>query len=129
MAGTFENLSIDKLDLDKDNPRIRKFLEQHTGTPSFDQMLLALGAGSSDPEGGSTVTFQSLKQSIRAQGGVINPIIVERQPSGRYRVVEGNTRVAIYRSFAADNIKGAWDTIPAIIHDQLGNYQADAIRL
>lgn len=124
-----ENLSIDELDLDVENPRIRKFLEQYGGSPNLDQMLLALGAGSSDPEGGSTVTFQSLKASIRAQGGVINPVIVERRPSGRYRVVEGNTRVAIYRSFAADNIEGAWDTIPAIIHDQLENYQADAIRL
>ncbi len=129
MAGTFENLSIDKLDLDKDNPRIRKFLEQHTGTPSFDQMLLALGAHSSDAEGGSTVTFQSLKESIRAQGGVINPIIVERQPKGRYKIVEGNTRVAIFMSFKAEKIKGSWDAIPAIVHDKLPGYEADAIRL
>lgn len=124
-----ESLPIGKLDLDVENPRIRKFLEQYGGSPNFEQMLLALGAGSSDPEGGSTVTFQSLKESIRAQGGVINPIIVETKPDGRYRVVEGNTRVAIYRSFAADNIKGSWDAIPAIVHDQLGEHQADAIRL
>lgn len=84
-----ENLSIDDLDLDVENPRIRKFIEQYGAIPNFDQMLLALGAGSSDPESGSTVTFQSLKESIRAQGGVINPIFVERKPDGRYRVVEG----------------------------------------
>jgi hypothetical protein len=124
-----ENLSIDDLDLDVENPRIRKFIEQYGTTPNFDQMLLALGAGSSDPESGSTVTFQSLKESIRAQGGVINPIFVERKPGGRYRVVEGNTRVAIYRSFVADSIKGAWNTIPAFIYDQLTGHQADAIRL
>lgn len=51
-----ENLSINDLDLDVENPRIRKFLEQYGSTPNFDQMLLALGAGSSDPESGSTVT-------------------------------------------------------------------------
>lgn len=124
-----ENLSIDDLDLDVENPRIRKFIEQYGTTPNFDQMLLALGAGSSDPESGSTVTFQSLKESIRAQGGVINPIFVDRKPNGRYRVVEGNTRVAIFRSFLADSVRGAWDTIPAIIHDQLTGHQADAIRL
>lgn len=126
---TVENLPIDELDLDAENPRIRKFMEQYGGTPSFDHMLLALGAHSSDPESGSTVTFQSLKESIRAQGGVINPIIVERQPNGRYRVVEGNTRVAIFMSFRAEKIKGSWDAIPAIIHEKLPGYQADAIRL
>jgi hypothetical protein len=79
-----ESLPIDLLDLDKENPRIRKFIEQYGDNPSFDHMLLALGAHSSDPESGSTVTFQSLKESIRAEGGVINPIIVERQPNGRW---------------------------------------------
>ncbi len=126
---TVESLPVDQLDLDKENPRIRKFLEQYGETATFDHMLLALGAHSSDPESGSTVTFQSLKESIRAQGGVINPIIVERRPGNRYRVVEGNTRVAIFMSFKAENIKGSWDTIPAIIHDTLPGYQADAIRL
>lgn len=124
-----EHLPIGKLDLDVENPRIRKFLEQYGGSPNFDQMLLALGAGSSDLESGSTVTFQSLKESIRAQGGVINPIIVERKPDSRYRVVEGNTRVAIFRSFLADKIKGSWESIPAIVHEQLPDHQADAIRL
>ncbi|MGE0356506.1 MAG: ParB/RepB/Spo0J family partition protein [Burkholderiales bacterium] len=123
------DLPIDQLDLDSENPRIRKFIEQYSGTPSFDHMLLALGAHSSDPESGSTVTFQSLKESIRAQGGVINPIIVERQPSGRYKVVEGNTRVAIYMSFRNENVAGSWDSIPAIVHDTLPDFQADAIRL
>lgn len=126
---TVRDLPIDQLDLDKENPRIRKFLEQYGDTASFDHMLLALGAHSSDPESGSTVTFQSLKESIRAQGGVIQPIIVECQPNGRYKVVEGNTRVAIFMSFKAEEIKGSWDTIPAIVHDKLSGYQADAIRL
>ena len=126
---TVESLPIEQLDLDKENPRIRKFIEQYGESPSFDHMMLALSAHSSDPEGGNTATFQSLKESIRAQGGVINPIIVERQPNQRYKVVEGNTRVAIFKSFKADKINGAWDAIPAIIHDKLPGYQADAIRL
>jgi len=64
-----ELLPIDQLDLDTENPRIRKWVEQYAEPPSFEQMLLALGAGSSDPEGGGTVTFQSLKESIRAMAG------------------------------------------------------------
>jgi hypothetical protein len=126
---TVQSLPIDDVDLDKDNPRIRKWIEHYGDEVSFEHMLLALGAGSNDPESGSTVTFQSLKESIRAQGGVINPIIVQKLPNGRYKVIEGNTRVAIYRSFREDNIQGHWDTIPAIVHDALPALQIDAIRL
>ena len=42
-----ESLPIDLLDLDTENPRIRKWIEQYGNTPTFEQMLLALGAGSS----------------------------------------------------------------------------------
>jgi len=122
-------ISIEDLDLDKENPRIRKWIEQYGDDPSFDQMLLALGAGTSDPEAGSTVTFQSLRDSIRTQGGVINPIIVKKASNGRYLVVEGNTRVAIYRKFFQDKIPGQWNAIPAIVHDGLEQTQIDAIRL
>jgi hypothetical protein len=123
------SLPIDDLELDVENPRIRKFVEYHAGPFNFATMLLALGAGSSDIESGSTTTFQSLKQSIRAQGAIINPIIVRKLPSGKYQVIEGNTRVAIYRSFREDGIKGNWNTIPAIVHESLDTLDIDAIRL
>lgn len=123
------SLPIDDLELDINNPRIRKFVEHHGGPIEFDTMLLALGAGGGDGESGSTVTFQSLKQSIRAQGGIINPIIVLKLPSGKFQVIEGNTRVAIYRSFRTDGISGNWNTIPAIVHDTLASLEVDAIRL
>jgi hypothetical protein len=104
-------------------------MEQYGENPTFDQMLLALGATSSDPEGGSGVTFQTLKESIRAQGGIINPVIVQPASSGRYRVIEGNTRVAIYRSFRDDHVPGSWDAIPALIYKNLPAEEVDAIRL
>ncbi len=98
------SLPIDDLELDVENPRIRKFVEYHEGPFNFETMLLALGAGTGDIESGSTTTFQSLKQSIRAKGGIINPIIVRKLPNGKYQVIEGNTRVVIYRSFRDDGI-------------------------
>lgn len=128
-APHYELLPIDSLDLDTGNPRIRKWIEQYGESPNFEQMLLALGAGSSDPESGSTVTFQSLKESIRAQKGIINPIIVEPTSNGRYRVIEGNTRVAIYRVFRDNGEDGEWERIPALVHKDLPSSQVDAIRL
>ena len=47
----------------------------------------------------------------------------------RMSVVEGNTRLAIYRAFLRDKIPGEWKTIPAIVHGSLAQKQVDAIRL
>ena len=59
-------------------------------------MLLALGAGAED-EGGSTAlgSYERLKHSIRASGGIIQSIIVKPFDDERFLCIEGNTRVAI----------------------------------
>lgn len=74
---------IDSLELDITNPRIRKWIEIYGSTPTAEQLYLALGAGSGDLESGATTTFSSLKQSIQTNGGIINPIIVNKLPSGK----------------------------------------------
>ena len=129
MSLTYQTLPIDDLDLDTENPRIQKWIEQYGDNPSFEQMFLALQAGSGDLETGGTGTFQSLRDSIRANGGVINPIIVQRKPGGRFKVIEGNTRVAIYREFSEEEVPGNWKSMPAMVHDELPRVQVDAIRL
>lgn len=124
-----EFVPIDQLDLDIENPRIRKWVEMYGDKPTPVQIYLALGAGSADPESGTTTTFNSLKQSIQTNKGVIQPIIVNRHPDGKMVVVEGNTRVAIYRDFKENEIPGSWNTIPAIVHENLGSRGINAIRL
>lgn len=96
--------------------------------PTAEQIHLALGVGTSDTEASST-TFTSLRESIRTNKGLINPIIVNRRPDGKMIVVEGNTRVAIFRGFKDDNVPGPWDEIPALVHDDLEQLGIDAIRL
>lgn len=120
---------IDKLELDIENPRIRKWVEMYGDKPTPEQLYLALGAGSVDPESGSTTTFNSLKQSIQTNKGIIQPIIVNEKSDGTMVVVEGNTRVAIYRDFKENGVPGSWDTIPAIVHESLSKRGIDAIRL
>jgi hypothetical protein len=124
----YELLPTAQLELDISNPRIRKWVEMYGENPSAEQIHLALGAGASDAETNST-TFTSLKESIRTHRGLINPIIVNRRPDGKLIVVEGNTRVAIFRGFEEDNVPGPWDKIPALIHDDLEQLGIDAIRL
>lgn len=124
-----ELVPIDKLELDIQNPRIRKWIEMYGDQPTSEQLYLALGAGSADPESGSTTTFNSLKQSIQTNKGIIQPVIVNKDEAGRMVVVEGNTRVAIYRDFKENGTAGDWENIPAIVHDKLDKRGIDAIRL
>ncbi|WP_407721671.1 ParB/Srx family N-terminal domain-containing protein [Ruminococcus sp. JE7B6] len=46
----------------------------------------------------------SLRQSIEANNGIIHPIVVNKQADGTYVVIEGNTRLQIYKDFRKANI-------------------------
>jgi len=127
-AGTHELLGINEIVLDLENPRIRRFLEIYEGEPSAEQIALALGFGE-DKSTSSGTSFSSLKESIRTHKGIIHPIIVNRDEMGRLVVVEGNTRLAIFREFKRKEIPGNWEEIPAIVFDTLPSSEIDAIRL
>jgi hypothetical protein len=124
----FQMVAIKDIHLDTNNPRIRKFLEMYGDEePTPEQFYLALGAAG-DEEGESSTTFEKLKSSIQTNGGIIQPVILNRK-SGKYFCVEGNTRVALYKKFQTDKVKGTWTHIPALVYDQMQEFQADAIRL
>jgi hypothetical protein len=124
----FENLKVDSIELDLTNPRIARVMSMYTA-PTSEQIALALGVNSNDEAGKAGTSYVSLKQSIKTNGGVIHPIIVNKQSNGKLIVIEGNTRVQIYKEFKEKKYSGAWDMIPAIIYDDLGIKQVDAIRL
>lgn len=128
-ASQVEFVPIENIELDIQNPRIRKWVEMYGDKPTAEQLYLALGAGGSDPESANAPTFSSLKQSIQTNKGIIQPIIVNRQVDGTMTVVEGNTRLAIYRDFKHNKVPGNWDTIRAIVHDNLEKRGINAIRL
>ena len=134
MPTTSALIPVDKIDLDDANPRIKHFLEMYT-VLSDERMLLALGA-SSDDEAGSTSmgSYDRLRHSIKASGGIIQPIIVKRTHADRYLCVEGNTRVAIYRQLRSEDkasgLSGEkWEHIPATVSDQMDEQEAHKIRL
>jgi len=126
---TFEFLPVDSLTLDIENPRISRIVEKYGNEPTPDQIYLALGAGAPASSSEAGPTFQSLKESIRTNKGVIHPIIVNKTEDGKLKVIEGNTRVAIYKEFKKKNIPGSWSTIPAIVHENLNKAAVDSIRL
>ena len=126
--GQFAMLPVETVVLDTSNPRVARYIEMYGGEVTDEQMGLALGAANFD-QSGSTTTFQSLRASIRTHGGVIHPILVNRESEDRLVVIEGNTRALIYRQFKSDEDSGRWDEIPAIVYDQIDEKEVDAIRL
>lgn len=129
-AGVHESVLVDSIQLDRSNPRIRKFLEMYAGEPTPEQIHLALGAGNDDDVDTSTsTTFEKLKQSILSNGGIIQPVILNRRADGTLVCVEGNTRVALYKRFLEDGVKGSWTHIPALVHEEINEGAVHAIRL
>lgn len=125
--GVHQLVNISEIELDIENPRIYRFLANYSEkTP--EAIHMALGAGG-DASGDAGTTFISLRETIRTNGGIISPIIVNRRPDGSLVVIEGNTRLAIYQSFHADGSSGDWSKIPSIIYDNLPQEKIDAIRL
>ena len=82
-VGKHEFLPINDVQLDVGNPRIAKFLEMYPGEPTAEQIFIALGAGGDEKETETGPTFNKLKQSIITNGGIIQPIIVNRSADGR----------------------------------------------
>ena len=121
MSGYVE-LNIDQIELDRSNPRIANYLEYYD-EESLDSSTIALLLGT------STDSCSSLRESIRENGGIVHPIIVNHLPNGRYVVIEGNTRLQIYRDFCKNNVPGNWKMIKAIVHENLEEASIHSIRL
>ncbi len=127
MESYYMELDIDDILLDFDNPRIAKFIEQYGKEQlSSEAISLALGGGTDDKNGTS---YGSLKESIKTNGGIIHPIIVNETREKIYTVIEGNTRVQIYKEFKDNKIPGMWNKIRAIVYHDLEDIQIHAIRL
>lgn len=127
-GGKFQNVPVDQIELDEENPRIAPFLEHMEPPYSEANIFLALGAGGDD-EGGGLPGFNKLRQSIQTNGGVVSPVILRQVAAGKFLCIEGNTRVQLYREFKTRETAGDWDTIPAIVHASIGEDDVHAIRL
>jgi ParB-like nuclease domain len=120
-------IPVAEIQLDRDNPRIRKFLEMYGENPTPDQFYMALGSAG-DEQSDHSATFEKLKNSIQTNGGIIQPIILNKK-NGSYVCIEGNTRVALYKKFQAEKFKGTWTHIPALVYEDMNDLQVDSIRL
>lgn len=123
---TLKTLPITSIQLDIDNPRIKQFLDIYQGNITAQHIALALSESSNND---TSTTYRSLKDSIRASKGIIHPIVVNKEPDGTHTVIEGNTRLQIYKDFAKNDSSGIWDNIVCLVYENLTNEQKHEIRL
>lgn len=120
-------LDVKNIQYDTGNPRIRKALEKHGDDVNAEKINFALRT-SDDGDKSGTPSFERLKESIRANKGILSPIVVTKS-DGEYVCIDGNTRLAIYRDFRENGMGGSWDKIPCIIQSDDDKYIKDRIRL
>lgn len=123
-----ENLSVSLINLDRDNPRIKNYLDNYT-SEEIASAHIALALSNSSNTQDATTSYTSLRDSIKKCGGIIHPIIVSLEEDSTYVAIEGNTRLQIYKEFQKTDKSGTWDYIPAIVYDHLENEKKHEIRL
>ena len=115
-------LPIDQIELDKSNPRIATYLATHDPDDITSELMALLLGTTSE-------SCASLRESIETNGGIIHPIVVNQRADGSYVVIEGNTRLQIYRDFKKAGKAGNWDRIRAIVYSNLDEENVHSIRL
>lgn len=119
----YMDLSIDLVKLDLNNPRISQWVKMYGDNLTSEAVALALGGGE------KASSYAALKESIKVNGGIINPITVNKSSDGDYIVIEGNTRLQIYKEFAISDPKGPWQSIPSLVYENMPEDEIHAIRL
>ena len=72
----YKMLDINEVELDINNPRIKQWIEIYKDEELTSEAIsLALSASAG---GSSTSTYTTLRESVRVNKGIINPIIVNR---------------------------------------------------
>ncbi len=113
MLEKHEPININDIDFDKENPRIKKSLEKYKDDVDETRIFFALKSASSNGNDAAS-SFKALEDSIIASGGAQQEIVVIKK-NGRYTCIDGNTRLAIYKTLLKNQAKGSWTHIKAKI--------------
>ena len=99
---------LGSLRLDEDNPRIGLYRESKL-RPSLSAEDIHNAIVNRNPD-----AYAKLRDSIEINQGIINPIWIGPAEAGKHLVIEGNTRVLIYRELAEKySSSEVWKSIPA----------------
>ena len=119
-------LNVGAVSFDTDNPRIKMALEKYGERLNAERIHFALRSATENAKG--TSSYSSLKDSIRASGGIIAPITVIVRDND-YVCIDGNTRLAIYKQFSREKVAGNWSEIKAIVLEDAAQRDIETIRV
>ncbi len=122
---TQRNVEVTKLRLDEGNPRIGLYRDSQPKEHLSDaDMLFAI-------KNRSPYAYAKLRESIEINHGIINPIWIGPEENGEHLVIEGNTRVLVYRELAQKYpASDEWKTIRAnVLPMGIQESQVNFIRL
>lgn len=126
MTDNYTTLRVDEISFDTNNPRIKKALEKYGEQLNAERIHFALRSATDGESGASSYT--QLRDSIRASGGVMAPVTVTVGEDG-YVCIDGNTRLAIYKQFLREGMRGSWSSIKAIVLDNVSARDVEMIRV
>lgn len=126
MKETYRKLDVEAIAFDTDNPRIRMALTKYGDRVTAERIHFALKSMGTAATG--TSSYESLRDSIRAMGGISIPITVVPDGGG-FICIDGNTRLAIYKEFSERGVDGGWNTIKAVVRDEVDQREIERIRV
>lgn len=119
-------LNVETVSFDTENPRIKMALEKWGEQLNADRIHFALRSATENAKG--TSSYSSLRDSIRASGGIVTPITVIARDGG-YVCIDGNTRLAIYKQFNREEVTGNWSDIKSVVLDGVDQRDIETIRV
>ena len=118
-------LDVNSVLFDRENPRIKGALEKYGDKVNAERISFALQSATEGSQ--RTSSFEKLKDSIRARG-IIHPIVVV-QRNGEFICIDGNTRLAIYRDFLEQGVKGDWQKIKSNLLGDATELDIESVRI
>jgi hypothetical protein len=101
---TFEDVPIEKIELDENNPRIRYRLKLQQNGKGLEQIILDM------PE------VKALRRDIERNGGLRERVILQENGSSKLKAIEGNCRMVCLHSLHEKNpTDSRWKKVPARI--------------
>ena len=113
-------IRIDQLKFLKDNPRV--YACTH-GEPDFDRLIEGEQQDIIFKKLLKEPSVKNLIPEVKRHGGLMEPILVRRDTM---EVIEGNSRLAVYRQLHQKNEEGDWELIPCYIVSSLTEDQQAA---
>ena len=126
MKSTYQRISTNHVEFDRDNPRIKVALEKYGDKLNDERIRFALQTATEGSA--STSSYRSLKDSIRAAGGISVPIVVAPK-NGQLVCIDGNTRLTVYNELHEEGAPGDWTSIDCLVLQDPEEQDIETIRV